>query len=145
MSSRVALISGGAKGIGRGIALALAAQGWSITLCYRTSQEAAQAAALDQWRHCAVSSEQLADLASPAAFDLACASASEAEVLRVVRASPDIDRHIAWLHDDAELGFDRIYLHNVARDHQAAFLHASGEHLLPAFAVPHENDFGDKV
>jgi hypothetical protein len=31
-----------------------------------------------------------------------------------------------------------IYLHNVARDHQAAFLKACGEHLLPAFAAPHD-------
>ena len=47
MSSRVALISGGAKGIGRGIGLALAAQGWSIALCYRTSHEAALATCRD--------------------------------------------------------------------------------------------------
>jgi len=39
--SRVALITGGAKGIGRGIALALAARGWSIAFCYRTSAESA--------------------------------------------------------------------------------------------------------
>ena len=41
MDGRVALITGGAKGIGRGIALDLAAQGWSIAYCYRTSSEAA--------------------------------------------------------------------------------------------------------
>jgi 3-oxoacyl-[acyl-carrier protein] reductase len=35
--SRVALITGGAKGIGRGIGLELAAQGWKIAFCYRTS------------------------------------------------------------------------------------------------------------
>ena len=43
MSDRVALITGGAKGIGRAIALDLAAQGWSVAICYRTSEEAAQA------------------------------------------------------------------------------------------------------
>ena len=37
MSSKVALITGGAKGIGRAIALDLAAQGWSVAICYRTS------------------------------------------------------------------------------------------------------------
>ncbi len=35
--ARVVLITGGARGIGRAIALALAPQGWSIAVCYRTS------------------------------------------------------------------------------------------------------------
>ncbi|HSC57697.1 MAG TPA: SDR family NAD(P)-dependent oxidoreductase, partial [Nitrospira sp.] len=37
MTTKVALITGGAKGIGRGIALDLAAQKWNIAFCYRTS------------------------------------------------------------------------------------------------------------
>jgi 3-oxoacyl-[acyl-carrier protein] reductase len=41
MSNRVALISGGAKGIGRAIALDLAGQQWSVAICYRSSEAAA--------------------------------------------------------------------------------------------------------
>jgi 3-oxoacyl-[acyl-carrier protein] reductase len=37
MFNKVALITGGAKGIGRGVALDLAAGGWSVAICYRTS------------------------------------------------------------------------------------------------------------
>ncbi|MGH7824091.1 MAG: SDR family NAD(P)-dependent oxidoreductase [Candidatus Binatia bacterium] len=37
MNGKVALITGGAKGIGRAVALDLAAHGWSIAICYRTS------------------------------------------------------------------------------------------------------------
>ncbi len=37
MSNRVALITGGARGIGRAVALDLAEQGWSVAICYRTS------------------------------------------------------------------------------------------------------------
>ncbi len=37
MNSKVALITGGAKGIGRGVALDLAGRGWSVAICYRTS------------------------------------------------------------------------------------------------------------
>lgn len=41
--TRVALITGGARGIGRGVALDLAACGWSVAICYRTSaKEAAE-------------------------------------------------------------------------------------------------------
>ena len=46
MAERVALITGGAKGIGRGIALDLAAQQWSVAICYRTSEAEAQLTAL---------------------------------------------------------------------------------------------------
>jgi 3-oxoacyl-[acyl-carrier protein] reductase len=42
MTNKVALITGGAKGIGRAVALDLAARGWIVAICYRTSaQEAA--------------------------------------------------------------------------------------------------------
>lgn len=46
MSERVALITGGARGIGRGIALDLASQQWKIAICYRTSEADAQKTAL---------------------------------------------------------------------------------------------------
>jgi 3-oxoacyl-[acyl-carrier protein] reductase len=41
MAQRVAVITGGVKGIGRAIALALADDGWSIAVCYRRSIDAA--------------------------------------------------------------------------------------------------------
>jgi 3-oxoacyl-[acyl-carrier protein] reductase len=46
MNTRVALITGGAKGIGRGIALDLATQQWKVAICYRTSETDAQKTAL---------------------------------------------------------------------------------------------------
>ncbi len=42
MTERVALIAGGARGIGRGVALDLAKEGWTIAICYRTSQAEAE-------------------------------------------------------------------------------------------------------
>ena len=42
MPNRVALITGGAKGIGRAIGLRLAEDGWTIALCYRNSLNEAE-------------------------------------------------------------------------------------------------------
>lgn len=47
MDQQIALITGGAKGIGRGIALDLAARHWKVALCYRTSEDEANATAQD--------------------------------------------------------------------------------------------------
>lgn len=46
MTQQVALITGGARGIGRGIALDLASRHWKIAICYRTSEADAQKTAL---------------------------------------------------------------------------------------------------
>ena len=39
---KVALITGGAKGIGRAVALDLAANHWRVAICYRTSAKEAK-------------------------------------------------------------------------------------------------------
>ncbi|HTN69947.1 MAG TPA: SDR family oxidoreductase [Methylomirabilota bacterium] len=41
MANKVALITGGARGIGRAVALDLAKQGWSVAICYRSSAKEA--------------------------------------------------------------------------------------------------------
>jgi probable non-F420 flavinoid oxidoreductase len=104
-----------------------------VTLSFAPSTDEAIAAAWDQWRHCAASAEQLGDIRTPAEFDRLTAGARPEDVLSKVRASADIGQHLDWLHADCELGFERIYLHNVARAHQESFIDACGTRLLPAF------------
>jgi 3-oxoacyl-[acyl-carrier protein] reductase len=59
-NNRVALITGGARGIGRAVALDLASRGWSVAICYRTSgNEAAEVIA-------AVRQKGVAGMALPA-------------------------------------------------------------------------------
>jgi coenzyme F420-dependent glucose-6-phosphate dehydrogenase len=68
------------------------------------------------------------------AFDRATTEVTEAEVERRLRVSSDVERHVAWLQEDVEMGFSRLYLHNVVRDTQRQFLDACGERLIPALA-----------
>lgn len=108
-----------------------------VALSYATTDDEAEAAAFDEWRHSALTRDELSDLPTPADFDRATARLAPADVAARLRVSSDIERHAAWLHEDAALGFDRIYLHNVARGHQERFIAACGERLLPELTHVH--------
>jgi G6PDH family F420-dependent oxidoreductase len=100
-----------------------------VALSFAPTDSEAADAAYDQWRHCALPRHQLADLASPEAFEEASASITKDDVVGRVRTSSSIDRHLDLLREDAAMGFDRIYLHNVARDHQERFIEAIAPEL----------------
>jgi coenzyme F420-dependent glucose-6-phosphate dehydrogenase len=98
-----------------------------------TDAEALQAAH-DQWRQAALDHDQISDLATPGDFDRATAHVTPGDIAGSLRISSDIERHAGWLQQDAGMGFDRIFLHNVARAHEERFIAACGERLLPALA-----------
>jgi probable non-F420 flavinoid oxidoreductase len=102
--------AGDAKPIWLQVALSIAA----------TNEESVRMACA-HWPQAALSPAQLADLDTPRAFDAAVAGASADAILRAVRASADIERQIAWLREDAEMGFSRIFVHNVNPNHQKFF------------------------
>jgi probable non-F420 flavinoid oxidoreductase len=106
-----------------------------VALSYAPSDEEAAAAAFDQWPQCVLTPPQLADIASPAEFDRASAHATLEDVVARSRVSADAGRQQAWLQEDAALGFDRIYLHNLARAHQETFIEMCATRLLPALAA----------
>jgi alkanesulfonate monooxygenase SsuD/methylene tetrahydromethanopterin reductase-like flavin-dependent oxidoreductase (luciferase family) len=89
--------------------------------------------AYDQWRQAALSPTQLADIATAREFDRATDAATPGEVVPKLRVSADIERQIAWLMDDLAMGFTRVYVHNLARDH-SRFFDACGMRLLPSVA-----------
>ena len=105
-----------------------------VTLSFATTDEEARNAAMHQWRQVVVGPEKLADLTSPAEFDRESAKATPDEVGERVRISADLARHLDWLHEDAAMGFERIYVHNVARDHLERFIDLWAQHVLPEFA-----------
>src|SRR5882757_8203761 len=66
---RVALITGGARGMGREIGLALAARGWSIAIGYRASADAAAQTAAAITAHGGAALAVQADVSQPAACE----------------------------------------------------------------------------
>ncbi|HXG52120.1 MAG TPA: SDR family oxidoreductase [candidate division Zixibacteria bacterium] len=83
MERKVALITGGARGIGRAVAIDLAQRGWSVAICYRTSaREADEVVAEAQGRGVA---------AMALCCDVSDATAAAAMVRTVERAWGRID------------------------------------------------------
>lgn len=105
-----------------------------VTLSFARSDDEARAAAMDQWRQGVVGPEKIADLTSPAEFDREAANAKPADVADKVRISSDVQRQLDWLHEDLAMGFERLYVHNVARDHLERFIDVWAERVLPALA-----------
>jgi probable non-F420 flavinoid oxidoreductase len=103
-----------------------------VALAYGRTDEESRCAAVREWPQCALSSQQLADLARPHDFDVAVTDVDADVVLARVRASSDIRRQIAWLQEDLAMGFARVYLHNVVRDDMERFIDACGEYVLAA-------------
>lgn len=105
-----------------------------VALSFAPTDAEALAAAHDQWRQAVLTREALGDLATTEEFDRATAGATPADVAPLLRISSDLDRQAAWLEEDAAMGFDRIYLHQVASAHQERFITACGERLLPSLS-----------
>jgi alkanesulfonate monooxygenase SsuD/methylene tetrahydromethanopterin reductase-like flavin-dependent oxidoreductase (luciferase family) len=114
------------RGGGAGKPLLLQSQ-----VSYAPTQEQAAAEAFARWPNAGLPAPLLAELRLPAEVDLALASVRPEDVAANVRVSSDPAQHLRWLLDDAELGFDAVYVHNVAAD-QRAFIEMYAEHVLPA-------------
>jgi coenzyme F420-dependent glucose-6-phosphate dehydrogenase len=52
-------------------------------------------------------------------------------VIHRVRVSADPRRHLEWICEYRELGFEAVYIHNVTRE-QRPFIEAFGSDVLPA-------------
>jgi hypothetical protein len=90
-------------------------------MCLAETDAISEQIARNSWRQAGLSPAQLADLETPDAFERAAAGLSHESVLRSVRASADVERHVAWLEEDLAMGFARVYLHNVHADHDRFF------------------------
>jgi probable non-F420 flavinoid oxidoreductase len=94
-----------------------------------TDAEARQAA-YENWKVATLGSGGLAELRSPAQMDEATLWVREEDVTGLVRCSADPGQHLEWLREYHELGFDAVYVHNVARNDER-FIECFGERVLP--------------
>ncbi len=99
-------------------------------LSWSASDEQARRHAHEQWRMTLLGSGVLAELRLPEQFDMAAQFISEDDVRQQMRVSADLAEHTDWLRADAEMGFERIYLHNVGPDQQR-FIETFAERVLP--------------
>jgi probable non-F420 flavinoid oxidoreductase len=102
-------------------------------ISYARDEETARAGAYEQWRTNVLPADVTANFALPEQFDAAAQGVRPEDVARQVRISADIARHIAWIQEDIDLGFSRIYLHNV-NCNQRTFIEDFGAQVLPRFA-----------
>lgn len=105
-----------------------------VILSFASSEQEAAQAAFMQWRQAGLEKTELADLDSPQAFDRACARLTPHDIGRSVRISASAEEHAQWLMQDASLGFERLYLHNVHPD-QEYFISSFAQRVLPQFTA----------
>jgi probable non-F420 flavinoid oxidoreductase len=101
-----------------------------VHLSWAEDEKEALDIAYDQWRTNVFSPPLTWDVATVEEFDEAARHVRPEDMRSAVLISADVDRHTAWLHELADLGFDAIYLHHVGRE-QRAFIETFGTHVLP--------------
>lgn len=99
-------------------------------ISYAPTHEMALHTAHEQWRTNIFKSGALAELRLPAQFEAVAKFVTPEDVAQHVRVSSDLNQHLDWIHEDVELGFDEIYLHNV-NTRQTEFINEFGERVLP--------------
>jgi 3-oxoacyl-[acyl-carrier protein] reductase len=111
--TRTAVVTGGARGIGRAIALNLASQGWNVAICFRTSDADARQTAGEIERQGVRALSVRADVSDPAEvsrfFDAVDASLGPADAL-VHCAGP---YHRVDLLKETPEGWRSMFAHNL--------------------------------
>jgi probable non-F420 flavinoid oxidoreductase len=104
-----------------------------VHLSWAADEDTALAVAHDQWSTNVFDPTLAMELDLPEQFETAARFVTSEDVRSAVLVSADLGRHTAWLGEYAELGFDRLYLHEVGQaEHQQPFIDAFGSKVIPA-------------
>ncbi|MFV9632240.1 TIGR03885 family FMN-dependent LLM class oxidoreductase [Mycobacterium neumannii] len=101
-----------------------------IHLSWAPSEDEALAIAHDQWRSNVFDPPVCWDTETVEAFDVMSEKVTPEQMHQSVRISSDLGKHLEWLQQDLEQGWDELYLHFVGQQ-QTGFIDAFGEHVLP--------------
>jgi probable non-F420 flavinoid oxidoreductase len=108
-----------------------------VHLSWAADEATALAVAHDQWSTGVFDTSVAMELALPEQFEAAARFVAPEDVRSAVLVSADLGRHSDWLQAYAELGFDRIYLHEVGQaEYQQPFIDAFGAKVIPALTGP---------
>jgi len=94
-----------------------------------TEQQALQGA-FAQWRYNVLGGEVNWELRSPADFETATRFVRTEDMRESVLVSADLARHVSWLQEFIDLGFEQLLLHQVGIN-QREFIDVSSGKVLP--------------
>ena len=101
-----------------------------VHVSYAPSDEEARRNAFDQWRSNAITADMAETLRLPEEFDTAAKKIRPEDMDEHVRISSSMSAHAEWLLEDAAMGFEQIYVHNVGRN-QKDFIDRYGAEVIP--------------
>jgi len=101
-----------------------------VGLNWASTEEKALQGAHEQWRYNVLGGEVNWELRSPQDFDTATRYVKPENMKDSLLISSDLNRHVEWLRQFIELGFEELQLHQVDRN-QSGFIEAFGTKVLP--------------
>jgi coenzyme F420-dependent glucose-6-phosphate dehydrogenase len=101
-----------------------------VALNWAPTDAEALRSAHEHWRYTVLGGNVGWELRSPEDYETAARFVRPEDMQESVLISADLGRHAAWLAEFGELGFDRLFLHQVDLN-QRGFIDAFGSRVLP--------------
>jgi coenzyme F420-dependent glucose-6-phosphate dehydrogenase len=101
-----------------------------VHLAYAPTESEARDAAFAQWRQNTLDNSVMTALPHPSQITAAAQSVTPDDLDDAIRISADPGRHVAWIEEEIERGFDGIFLHEVGPE-QERFVEVFGREVLP--------------
>jgi coenzyme F420-dependent glucose-6-phosphate dehydrogenase len=100
-----------------------------VKVSFADSEEQAVEYAMKEWPNGGMNFPK-ADIRNPEDFEAMSKLVRPENYKNRVLLTPDLSEHVAHIQHFIDLGFNEIYIHNVARN-QEAFIEAYGKHVVP--------------